>query len=757
MTLETFDNEISKSINIEGISILQLNVRGINVLEKFKEIKKMLNNLKVKPGIIVFTETKLLKDKDYYIKNYQKFICCRNAEYPGGGVLAYIYKDFIAEESPTFTDSAEKLKIELSNHNITLICYYRRCKSYKFKSFMKDIEMEMQLCRNKRIIFVGDFNLDITNISLDDFGRKFLFLLSCYNFKIVNNAITRNEKGTIIDHLIINFKDDCYIRNYTIKNDISDHNIVLSIISEVSFSNFDMIGKNYINYDKMQESFENCVMKAMLGEQNDPVIIIEMILNIVVSSIYASSEKVKNEEEYKNFVAISKINGININANKFDCILENLIKSIEKGINPHINHLTELIQHEKIREIIKFLKSLKFSLIYKIVQRIICKILNLKFNKKLKQNYQNCEISYNEEIAACELWEYVLEKLDIQNNIISLISLDIKNNFEPENIEKLFFQDGSTNIINNKIQIKGRLFIYGNNYILLNNNVILDDLVKNIKSDMMIIHEFLSNMKMELKNEDSKFMFFGTTKKKIEYHEDLIIIKFDDKKCVKISKSDTIKYSDLIIEKNKNWKEHISNIVTQVTPFVKYLGKIKDSVDENYKKQFYTKYIESRLTKHISIWGFATKVGNCDYLEPLRWIQNMALRIVYNKNGMLCHDMFTNQSNQLEIYLNNTGKFLPIKGLFYVKTINLVRDMANGNIRSSIIRKLEENEKLEPKKFRTLTSNKCLRCLGVKLFNQNSHIQDLKSYLIGDEKMIKLFLNYNSFKSSMDKCVKNKK
>ena len=48
----------------------------------------------------------------------------------------------------------------------------------------------------------------------------------------MNTIETRNASHKVIDHFVCNFMNDCKIDNYTIHTYLSDHNTILSCISD---------------------------------------------------------------------------------------------------------------------------------------------------------------------------------------------------------------------------------------------------------------------------------------------------------------------------------------------------------------------------------------------------------------------------------------------------------------------------------------------------------------------------------------------
>ena len=88
-----------------------------------------------------------------------------------------------------------------------IITYYRPPESQKIKNieeFMIDVESEISDDCD-RIMLVGDVNIDLSETQR--YASEYNNLLNGYNMMRINDEITRDISGKIIDHVAVNFND----------------------------------------------------------------------------------------------------------------------------------------------------------------------------------------------------------------------------------------------------------------------------------------------------------------------------------------------------------------------------------------------------------------------------------------------------------------------------------------------------------------------------------------------------------------------
>ena len=156
--------------------------------------------------------------------------------------MLFVKKDILVLDNQKVTSSFEKIKlrIKLKDIEMVILSYYRPPVPESFKPFIEDVEDEMMKYNGNKII-VGDVNLDS----------------NCDNI--------RNASGRIIDHLTMNFMNKFNIQNHTIKNTLSDHNIIISHLKGIkTVTNNAVIKIERNNSDKLRENFNALMSQSSI-------------------------------------------------------------------------------------------------------------------------------------------------------------------------------------------------------------------------------------------------------------------------------------------------------------------------------------------------------------------------------------------------------------------------------------------------------------------------------------------------------------
>jgi hypothetical protein len=223
-----------------NLNIAQLNVRGINDVTKFLELKSTLMNLATIPDVIVLSETKLKPSfpvKIYSIGGFNLFSCSRT-DGAGGGVLVYVRSAIPVDRIDLSPVSFERvqLSLHLGFSRFAILATYRAPNRLNFDDFISELEVFLSSSNGKALV-IGDVNIGFPKCSDDPVDaptRKYLDLIESFDFKVSNNQHqTRPASGRIIDHLVTNFHSEHDISNFTceIDSDSYDHNLVFSTIS----------------------------------------------------------------------------------------------------------------------------------------------------------------------------------------------------------------------------------------------------------------------------------------------------------------------------------------------------------------------------------------------------------------------------------------------------------------------------------------------------------------------------------------------
>ena len=141
---DTVRNLSNSFLTPENLKILQLNVRGINEIDKFNEICALVSTVSCLPDVLVFSETKLKETfprQIYSIPGFNTFCCSRSAG-SGGGVLVYVRSSIPVDANPLPPASFERLSLTLNldTCRFRLLAVYRAPTSSNLVEFLDDLE-----------------------------------------------------------------------------------------------------------------------------------------------------------------------------------------------------------------------------------------------------------------------------------------------------------------------------------------------------------------------------------------------------------------------------------------------------------------------------------------------------------------------------------------------------------------------------------------------------------------------------------------
>jgi len=478
-SFDEFRNKKSHSNeNKKKIIIAQINVQGINEKKKFDKIKDEINNFDFKIDIIVFSETKLKDEKIksniiYEIPCYSIYICSRYSENSGGGVLVFIREGLEVEEMSKHSSAFEMIKIKLKNPHhiqeyISILCYYRQPKNFSFGPFLKNIGNELEQSEPHTII-IGDINLDANLVKkTDSQSKQYIDKLKCYNFITTNNIPTGKESSRVIDHFTINFKNEYSVKNFTIKNDISDHRMVLSILTKVPES----IIKHSTEIINPENIFGECDSFMNIKDTNTLanklIVMTQKALNVKPENEGNGENKNRTHNEVQNksngfnslpaeaneSVSIPKatdgeikgiIRKLRNSPSDFYGIEVKPFKKIAHHIIPYIEHLVNKIFESRVYPvsltIVKEIRQANFcKSVWPVYSRIVEKILRNRLydavHGKIPKNQFGLRKNCNNEMALNDLIYMINNKKYIIKHI-SLTLFNVKNAFDYININNL--------------------------------------------------------------------------------------------------------------------------------------------------------------------------------------------------------------------------------------------------------------------------------------------------------------------------------
>lgn len=205
--------------------------------------------------------------------------------------------------------------------------------------------------------------------------------------------------------------------------------------------------------------------------------------------------------------------------------------------------------------------------------------------------------------------------------------------------------------------------------------------------------------------------------------------------CYILSSSDTVKYLGVEIDKNLNWKKHISNLKSRIRKLIPIFKKLRYLKDDKVNKIVYISLCQSIATYGIAVWGGA-KQSNLINVERA---QRCILKVINFK-----HFRYPTSKLYKEFEVLN------IRQLFY-KTI-ILRQHAHPKANNVSARR--SHEVYEIPLCKTVFAKSFPFFLGPFLYNRISRttsIKDMSRFRCG--KALKEFLsnlNYHETERMME-------
>lgn len=305
-----------------GLKIFQLNVRGLNDINKFNQICANIDLLNCAFDVIVLTEVKLKQSCPlslYNIDGYAMLSSLR-ADKGGGGVIAYIKNSIEVKNHTESSNQFEKIVafLNCSKISIRLIAYYRAPIHSTIPEFLADLEDELSVSDMKTVI-LGDINIHSTTLSIrpvpeDNISKQYSELLSSRGYCVTNNLPTRPISARNIDHVTTNFHKQFNFHNDVIEIDpvLTDHNIIVTSIGLPMKppSSISVIERTKIDHNKLVDNFPD--IEHLVRSCENPNEIAEMLLNAMRTAVNASSSTikfvVKHSEKIKEWMSNKTIN-----------------------------------------------------------------------------------------------------------------------------------------------------------------------------------------------------------------------------------------------------------------------------------------------------------------------------------------------------------------------------------------------------------------------------------------------------------------
>lgn len=250
-------NTFSNPFDPAGLNMLQINIRGMNRLEKLDSLSIFLQSLNITVDVLVVGETWLKEGRSRYynISGFRSIYSCRNNS---SGGLALFIRNGLEFDVKKNTQETGYHHIEISilgTQRVTVHGIYRP-PDFDVNRFMSLVESILSSVDTKIPCFLlGDMNLAVNDFE-SRLAQKYLQLLSCYNMVVTNTYPTRPESNNLLDHVISHIDSSKHIVNYTLDCDLSDHCYILTQFKSATGKLDRTLTKTLVNYRQVNSQFQ---------------------------------------------------------------------------------------------------------------------------------------------------------------------------------------------------------------------------------------------------------------------------------------------------------------------------------------------------------------------------------------------------------------------------------------------------------------------------------------------------------------------
>lgn len=221
-----------------GLSAFCINARRICHRKKFAKFVNYVDSFNEKPQLLAVTETWFKCGETgelggarkpirlYDIDGYQGHFSSR--EKHSAGIAFYVIDgvdcEVIEKSNGNVSYIHAKLRLASGERLYVTVFYMPRIADYP--DLLEILERLIQsIPHGCKHMIMGDFNINVG--AIDGVSQAYLDLLATFGYAVTNDKVTFPRSQSIIDHIVTNFDQ---VVNYTIGNDFSDHNGVLSVI-----------------------------------------------------------------------------------------------------------------------------------------------------------------------------------------------------------------------------------------------------------------------------------------------------------------------------------------------------------------------------------------------------------------------------------------------------------------------------------------------------------------------------------------------
>ena len=228
-----YDNTVSNIQNFDkSLSIIHFNCRSLK--RNFDNFISTLSSFSEPFSIIALSET-WLNNKESLNLNGYVFVGQGRENRRGGGTGFFIKKSIKfrrRSDLDIFNETIEMLFIELeSRHNKVILAIVYRPPNHNISEFLDLLETPLSKVTNehKECILIGDYNIDLLNVTVSSNADKFIDVLMTYSFTpfILKPTRFSRTSATLIDNIFSNRPENNLIAAIMITN-VSDHLAICS-------------------------------------------------------------------------------------------------------------------------------------------------------------------------------------------------------------------------------------------------------------------------------------------------------------------------------------------------------------------------------------------------------------------------------------------------------------------------------------------------------------------------------------------------
>ena len=265
--IQALNNNLLNSDNL----ILSVNIRGLDA--NLPKLENFIESLKVKPSIIICTETRILQCPQLYNIPEYKIYYNESKINICDGVVTYIHENLIETTEIVIVNELRILNsiLKINNDDIVISALYRSHDITKTK-FIANLKIFLDTHKSYKNHFViGDFNIDINQP--DTISEEFLGNLLERQYVPGFVGITRPandnpSKGSCIDNVFIK-KESLNFNAYKVANRFTDHFPLLVTIDCLLAKTQNIFEQIKINYKTLNKLVGKVTWENLLNI-NDP-------------------------------------------------------------------------------------------------------------------------------------------------------------------------------------------------------------------------------------------------------------------------------------------------------------------------------------------------------------------------------------------------------------------------------------------------------------------------------------------------------